>query len=628
MKVKVTGQFSMRARRLCALGAVLALCAAHGERESITAVMGGVQREYAREAIPLSYVLVDSRTRRVGATDVPVYTDIRSFLSAQRAYRVHVPLTIVVRQGANCGNARIAYGFVFTAKGAKDAAAEPVMATIHWSDLPLEPGPNEWTLTSDWVIECDKQLVTAGHGFLVETSNGMIETRDKPGKNDKVVGSVADMLFPFQMSHWPLRSGMAGSWVESEFPNLELRDVRGDEQFQKANFMVFTDDETSPGVGSMSTDMMGSLVRNALATWVNPYLRATYTNTWSSQPWATNVAAIDDSGLQGAYLAYYLRNNPNDADANDLLLKNLVNRGEQELAGRVYTRSVNAFPQWEEYWFRQYLPCCSNAVERRAELIAFRRDHPDSVFALEQLSASYVAEGEWRLAKKMTQRWLELQPSNVFAHAAMATICKAQGLGNAAQAELSRIIRLVQPLDPAVTGFYGRGTAAYRQFLLADAALNASNIDRGVMLLRTSLAADPAYYPALLENGDHYLRYGVPGSARDSFAGALEVVPSHPRALAGMAALYAASGKTKSIRRYQDQLWTTLRPLIDDQAAYRNWTNVATLAKYVLTGSPGQAEALKRYIQALIKLRLYDEASRLLYEATETARRARISSPR
>ena len=609
-----------RATRI--LCCVLALCSAVlAEHTGLTVVQGDAWREYDSHAIPFSYALISSRNRVVGAAKLPFYSGIKSFPSASRIYRVHVPISIVVRQGTRCDNATIAYCFSFVSTSSRGTNSTLALTDFRWLDIPLSPGPNEWTLSSDWMVECDKQFSRSDQGFLVEKSNGELDVRQKVSREDKVIGSVASLLFPFSVDYWALRRGIAGKWIESEFPNLVLRNVTGDEQFQNVHYMVFTDDPDSPCAGNLASNTFAALVRSTMKDWKNPYDPVpSYTNTVDQQPWATNFAAIDDPALAGAYLAYQLRHEDTNCDAADLLLRNLVERGETELASRVYARCIRTFPEWHEYWFRIYLPCFKDADERRAALVSYLRDHPDSIFAMSQLASSYVKEQQWRLAKKLLGRIVELQPSNVPAHATLAHVAEREGRQADAMTDRCRAVRLVQPVDPALTGFYGRGSVAYQKFILGDAALNASNIDRGVALLRSALSADPTFFPALLRVADYYAHIGVAATARANFLEALGAAPGQPKAIAGLAALHQSADKPTAVRKYQDQLWSVLKPVVDDEVRVRNWTNAVSLTQCMLAGYPRHAEALKLNITALLRLGLYDVASAKLYHATDPNR--------
>lgn len=577
------------------------------------------RREYSRTVLPLTCALADSRPRRVGANQTyPYYYNIRSFSSVQRVYRVHVPIEIQARGGLK-PRARILYAFRFSSW--KDARGEPEprarsipdFTRWRWADVVLQPGKHEWHVTSEWMIEADKSLWTGGDDLLVRTRDGTIKIAKRVQKDEQSLGRVIDTFFPYVIHYWATQQGIDGEWLEEEFPQLIVREVRGDEVYDGLWFMIFPEDETLPAVGNMSEELTDRFLAHVIKTWENPYPPLAHvTNRWMERAWMTNVMQLADPGVRVAYLWRQLRSDPTDIDAADLLLLNAIVRGDSEQVARAYALCRTLFPGWKEYWFRQYWSSITDAETKRALLIAFHREEPGSVFALQTLVDMYTNEARYRSARRLLSAWLALQPSNVHAHAALLRLARKEQRPRDAQLAQATIIRLVNPGDCVVTGFYGRGSVAYEQYLRGQNCERAGDTEHALAALRRSTHNDPGYYPALLRSAHLNHQRGVATAAHTGYRAVLAVCSNHPAALRGLACLYQEAGQTRSAQRAQEQLWQALQPVIAREYERQNWTNVANLARYVLDALPSHRAAQLLYAEATTRLGLYDDASATL----------------
>lgn len=611
---------------LLAAGLRLACAGAAALEEPLQVTLREPRREYARAALRLTCALADSRMRRVGTNQTyPYYYNIRSFTSMQRVYRVHVPMEIQTRRGLK-PRARILYAFQFSSRldgrGGQETRARttPDFTRMHWADVMLQPGKHEWHVTSEWLIEADKSLWTGGDDLLVRTRDGTIKIAKRVQQDEVSLGRVIDTFFPYVVHYWATQEGIDGQWLEEEFPQLIIREVRGDEVYDGLLFMIFPEDETVPAVGNMSEELTDRFVSHVIKTWENPYPPpAQVTNRWRERTWMTNVMQLADPGVRVAYLWRQLRSDPTDIDAADLLLLNAIIRGDSEQVARAYALCRTLFPGWKEYWFRQYWSSITDAETKRALLIAFHREEPGSVFALQTLADMYANEGRYRSAKRLLTAWLALQPSNVHAHAALLRLARKEQRPRDAQLAQAAIIRLVNPGDRVLTGFYGRGSVAHDHYLRAQSFVRAGDSERALAALRRSTHSDPGYYPALLRSAQLHHQRGAATPAHAGYRAVLAACSNHPAALRGLACLHQEAGQTRNAQRLQEQLWQALQPLIARESERQNWTNVANLARYVLDALPSHRAAQVLYAEAVTRLGLYDEASATLSSLGTTA---------
>ncbi len=608
---------------VCALlaSAVLAWRGAAQDDEPLQVTVGEARREYSRAALALTYAAADSRSRRAGATQTyPYYYQLRTFKTAQRVYRVHVPLEIQARGGL-APRARVVYAFQFSTRqdgrGGQGSRARrnPNFTDMRWADVVLQPGKHDWHITSEWMVEADRSLFSGADDLIVRTREGQIKIVQRRGQDETVLGRVIDTFFPYQIHYWAAQDGCADQWLEEEFPRLIVRNVNGDEVYDGLVFMVFPDDENLPATGNMSDEIVERFIRQLTGGWESPYPPpATVTNRWQEQAWATNVMRLDDAGLRVAYLSRIVRSNPTDLDAADLLMRSAVQRGDSEQIARVYAICRSLFPGWKEYWFRQYLGSLSSEETRRAALAAFRLEEPRSVFVLQTLADLYITEERLRSAKRLLNEWLAIESSNVHALARVATIAKREGRMRDMRVAQGAIVRLIQPGDAAVTGFYGRGSAAHTQYLQARNFIRADDGERALAALRRSTQSDPAYYPSLLRTAQMHHQRAVAPAALSSYRETLAACSNHPAALRGLAVLYQEAGQTRSAQRAQEQLWRVLAPLAERERQREDWTNVATVTRYVLDALPAHRAAQLMHADALTRLGLYDDASAMLWE--------------
>jgi len=600
-----------------------------GAEEALRVTLKEPRREYSRAGLALTYAVADARMRRVGATDqmYPYYYNVRAMQSGQRVYRVHVPVEIEARGGEK-PRARILYAFQFSSRldgrGGQETRARvtPDFSRLRWAEVLLQPGKHTWHVTSEWMIEADKSLWSGGDDLLVRTKDGTIKIAKRLLPDEESLGRVIDTFFPYPIHYWATQEGMEGEWLEEEFPRVMIREVRGDEVYDGLHFMIFPEDETLPAVGNMDEGMVEQFLAHVMQGWENPYPPpAEVTNRWEERAWATNVMQIADAGVRVAYLWRQLQKDPGDIDAADMLLASAVMRGEWEQMGRAYALCCRLFPGWKEYWFRQYWRSLPPGETQRAVLIAYHREKPDSVFALRTLAEMYMQEERYRSAKRLLNSWLALEPSNVHAHAALMRLARKERRPRDAQLAQAAIVRLVNPGEGVLTGFYGRGSVAHEHYLQAQNFIRAGDSERALAALRRSMHSDAAYYPAMLRSAQINHERGVAAAARMGYRAVLGVYSNHPAALRGLACLYQEAGQMRSAQRAQEQLWRALQPLIGRECERENWTNVANLARYVLEALPVHRAAQLLYAEAMTRLGLYEEASAALWQLGGAATR-------
>ncbi|NLF38468.1 hypothetical protein GX586_03425 [bacterium] len=620
---------SVRVTFLCAAAvtaAVLRAGSAAGDPSllappSVTVIVGSARTEYAPIGRDMTYVLPDERMRTVGEQERPYYFNPRAFKVDQRLFRVHVPLRIIPRRAPAPRSATILYSFLMTTmRGVTTQTSAYVEKTVSGFPfqsvtIPLSPqGATEWTVSSDWMVDSDRSLWDPGQSVLIETSQGGLRGAQRQRSSDQTVRTVADYYFPQRLAYWSQQYGVDGRWPETSFPKLVLRLVRGNEKYAGCYIEVFAGDSGVPCAGSFPYAQLKSIAGGLTNAWVNPYRTAqAYTNRWQSRAWAAQYRKLRDPGVQAGFLARMQRQDPDDSDAAELLLRNFAERGDIERAGRVYKTCREAWPRWSEHWFRIYLGSMTDPLTRRAALMAYRRDNPSSGYVLEQLAFEFIADQRWSVAQRLLPEWERLEPSNIFVHFAIAAVLEGVRDETGARAALGQAIRSALPAETSATGIYAMGTSSGDWYLRGrNAALSGTN-DLAAIYLRKALADDPRNYCAQITLGDVYLSQGVAAPAARSYDEALRIAPDHPAALAGLAAVNRRLGRAGAASQYQERLWNVLERQVRDSIDNGNWTNVAVLTRFAAGELEQQIDAMLMYARALFKLGMYEESSEALY---------------
>jgi len=544
------------------------------------------------------------------------FARVREEACAQHIYRLQVPVRITCHAASVPRMATLCYAFAYESRQddlrpSLRALTNLLAASLQVVDIPLQAGITEWTLTSRWMVELDPRLWGASDGYLEEARNGRTRQRSRAARGTATSRALSSFFLPYRLAMWVPEQGLDGAWPESEFPHLVIREVQGNEAVAGLAVYVFTGAAHLSGGGTTDNRGLEQLVQQFLPQAVNPHRQAPiFTNTWEARGWAGAIAHATDPSLRAALLARVTREQPDDRDAADLLLRTLAQQDDASRAYRVYQQYAQRFGDLSEHWFQQYYQAVGEAMARRAALVAFRRAHPESAWALEQLTEEMIADEQWGLARRLVTEWLAREPSNATVYVRAAHIAEAQHREDDARRYLTTALAIVLPLDTVVTGMYHRGSAAYREYLLGMDALRDNEYERARAYLRQAVAHDPTFYPAMLAQAQFFLTNAIASAARRELNLALRVAPDHPAALSMLAR--QQTRRRASSASVVERLRAVLQPRIDAAMLRQDWTNVATMTRVLLEAAPEHTPTRVAYALALLRVQQYDDASAAL----------------
>ena len=575
--------------------------------------VGDPRYEYKSVRGVNSYVIADRKKRVVLKKDYYEYYNLNSYKTKQRFFRVHIPITLTPNLGDLPESVNIIYSFSFDSIYKIKEENKTVMHKkeirfpYKWEQIPLTlAGKTEWTLTSEWMVQSDKDIWDNGD-FIVETDSGVIKIVSQPPIKARSVQPLVTLYFPFTISYRSQQNGFNGKWQETVFPKFIYRKVEGNEVYSGCKFQILSArDDVSP-CGSLDAKELKRLFENLKTEWKNPYTNSfVFTNLWEAKSWARQLKKIAAPKLKAAFLSRICITNPDDSDAADLLLSQLVALNEIEKASRVYAKCTKRWPQWSEHWFKNYMPVINNELTRRALLMSHLRAHPKSGFALKELTFSLLKSERLRAAEKLAKKWRAIEPSNIFVYASFAQIAEKNDNEDDAARAYSQAIRYAIPPQ---TNRCAIG-AGYAYYLKGNNFLKAGKTDTALRFFRKYLTFTNSA-SAHLKTGDAYKNAGLKTSAVKSYKQTLQLSPNHPGALAGLIRSYK---KSNTIKFYQKKLEKVLVPLIQKQIKKNNLTNALELAKFLLDVYPNSLQTKEIYIRALIHLELYEQASAELYK--------------
>jgi len=565
-----------------------------------------------------SYILADTRIHTVFKKEYPEYYNLQEFKAKQRFYRVHLPITLTPNFGNLPKTVDLSYSFFFNSiykeRTGKSTSIKrtPISFPFKWEKVPISAGGiTEWFLTSEWMVESDKEIWNNSE-LLIEDSSGNLKIVKQPGKNDRWSTPLVDLYFPFSITYWSDRSGFDNRWTDTIFPEFIYREVKGNEVFDSCNVQVFASNSDSPSCGTLDVKDLSKLFNRLKNKWKNPYEnKYVYTNLWKTSSWAAKYKKIVEPKLKAAFLSRICLEFPNDSDAAELLLKQLAINEDSEKAGRIYVRCKKKWPKWSEYWFKIYLSSVKDEPTRRALLMSFLREYPYSGFALNKLSYSLIKDERIGPAKHLTDKWESIEPSNIYVYSAQAEIAKLEDNEDKLQLAYSQAIRFTLPAKTNISF----NSSGYNLYVRGYNLLKAGDTGKALRYFRKALTITNSV-ACYLRIGDTYLKIGLTASAIKSYKKALSLSPDHPGALSGIIRSYKKVKDSHSEKTYQKRLVNIISPLAREVISKKDWTNAVGLAKYVLDVYPDSQFMQETYIRSLIHLGLFDKASENLYKAT------------
>jgi hypothetical protein len=592
------------------LSVVMALCRPCTADELFTVTLGRPQREYAPERVNAPCGVAIPEPVRSNN-----YTGVRETLSEHRLYRVNIPITITCHAARTPKMATLCYAFSYDVRRDDTIRAPAAMTNfplgkLRIIDVPLRPGATTWTVTSDWLLEMDPSIWRPRDRYIEESNRGRTRVRQQQTRSARSSRALSSFIFPYRLTAWVPQRGLDGAWYEATYPHVMVRSVEGTESVNGIAVYAFTDNANLNGAGTLNLEGLRKLAEHCVATADSPYQRTfAYTNQWMLRPWAGTVMRTSDHALRAAMLARILRETPDDSDAADLLLHELVQLGDAERAFRVYQECAARFPALQEYWFELYYNALSNPAAKRAALTAVRREYPHCAFALEKLTEESMAGELWGLARRLCNEWQAREPGNPRIFLYQATIATAERRDDDARRALTTALVLTAPMDTAVTGMYRRGSAAYLEYLRGCVA-STNHFADARMYFRRALRLDDSYFPAAVELARLYMTNVVAYAAQEYVTRALRAAPEHPATLSLAGQMPGARVGGGAIERLRGQLLPRAQ-----QALLRgDWTNAADLTRCLLDADPAHIETRLLHARALQHLQLYDEASRTLYD--------------
>jgi len=588
-------------------------------------IEGEVYYEYSSREIDNTFALANVREKSIGSGSAPFYHNPRTIETDNRLYRVHIPLKIIPARHDLPDTATIVYQFIYKTQvlqvSGKDKRLKETTRTgpFKTEKVPLSKGVTEWTISSDWLVQCDRDLWDPSSAYLIENYKGQRKLTRTARSKDMSYSSVAQYYFPFTLSYWDVQDGFRNNWLETRFPRLILRKVDGNEKYVSHTFELFTGSDSHGPAGTANLSELRKVSKELLSDWENPYRSGNaFSNTWERKPWAATIRKLKSPPLQSAFLARITKQHSDDIDAHDLLLKSLAKSYDSGRASRVYLRCMMKWPKWHEHWFRVYLSSIQDETVRRAALIAYIRDNPASGFAHEELVTSLIAASRWSTAKRLIATWERLEPSNAHVYASAALIAEAESRESEERSAVHRTIVCAIAGKRANIQAYKEGSPAHTWYLRGRNQLLADKPSVAQSRLRRALAHDAEYFPAHLTMGNSYLSQGINASAKGYFEKALNVYSNHPAALSGLARVYANVGRSRVSTRYRKRVWQTMKPFAEHEITAGNWTNAAEITRYIIDTAGTVPEAIIMHATALIKLGMYDQASSVLYDLPDT----------
>ncbi|MCK5852559.1 tetratricopeptide repeat protein [bacterium] len=563
-----------------------------------------------------SYILADTKQRTVNERKYSEYYNLQDFKAKQRFFRVHIPVIIKPNFSSLPDVVNLSYSFSFESiyrkkvDNKKQINKSVINFPFKWEKIPLLTGvATKWTVSSEWMVKSDKDIWD-NSDILVENSFGKLKIVSKESKSDRWAQPLVDLYFPFSISYWSDQKGVDNLWPDEIFPELVYREVKGNEVFLGCSVQVFPPDSDDLSCGTLEIDDLSKLFNNLKKDWINPYKnKNVYTNLWKESSWAAKYEKIADQRLKAAFLSRICHKFPDDSDAAEMLLKQLAINKDSEKAGRIYVKCKKKWPRWAEHWFKIYLSSVKDEPTRRALLMAFRREQPNSGFALYKLTDSLIKDERTGPAKRLAKTWQSIEPSNIYVYAAQVDIAKLNDNEDKLKIAYNQAIRFALPVQTNIC-LSGPG---YNLYVKGCNLLKAGNIEDALRYFRKTLTITNSA-ACHLRIGDAYLKAGITASAIRSYKKALDLSPKHPAALSGILHSYNKIKDSHSEKPYQKSLENVISPLVKKEILKKNWTNAIALAKYVLDAYPDSYTMSCAYIRSLIHLGLFDQASEKLYK--------------
>jgi len=135
-----------------------------------------------------SYILADTRIHTVLKEEYPEYYNLQEFKAKQRFYRVHLPITLTPNFGNLPKTVDLSYAFFFNSiyreRTGKSTSIKktPISFPFKWEKVPISAGgKTEWFLTSEWMVESDKEIWNNGK-LLIENNLGKLKIATSPVK--------------------------------------------------------------------------------------------------------------------------------------------------------------------------------------------------------------------------------------------------------------------------------------------------------------------------------------------------------------------------------------------------------------------------------------------------------------
>jgi|GEM_PF-2596221 len=595
------------------------LAANSAEPFSIT--VGSPQIEYSASSFPYTFASLDIKDRQTAGAALPEYHNLQTYHSDHKFFRVNLTLTITPRSGGVPEIISILYSFSYNSEiyelteEGKIHNKKKIDFPLKLEEIPIKKtGITKWTITSPWMVKSPREYWDPYKGGFVRSDSGRYELVREAKKFHAFFEPISKFYFPFDISYWSEKYSEK-KWPEILFPSFTVRKVEGNETYSGCKFQVFTGGLSDPATGNIGLPTLHSFVNQVTNDWENPYEnKNVYSNNWEKKEWAAKYRKIVAQDLKTAFLARICLADPNDSDAADLLLQNLAEKKDNEKARQVYLRCKLTWPKFSEYWFNIYYKSLQNEVTKRAAVMAFRRDHPDSGFALGTLVRMLIDSGRLSAANSLHNIWKEKEPSNIFVYAAEAQLAKSQNNTQKEKQALSKIIQLSG--DKSKINISSKAASrCYQLYLAALNLIKSKKYNTALINLRTAINANTNFVPAYVAMGETYADLKVFGLAKKQFEAAFALDPENPAVLAGL--IRYSTPKAK----YQKKLWTVLKPEINIQKNKGNWTNALNIAQFaypLLEGSnPLLIDLVVSYAESLIELKLYENASVILYDISQ-----------
>ncbi len=585
--------------------------------EVVSVSVGAPQIEYSTVALPHTFVSADIKKRNIKTKIYNEYHNLQTYKTDHKLFRVHLPLKITPRRSGVSDVISILYSFSYKyelfkiIEDKKEHIEKFLSFPVKIEKIPLkDSGTTEWILTSDWMVKSDRKYWDPHKGGFAIKENGKYELVKEAKKNYSFFVPISKFYFPFEISYWSENS-LEEKWPEVDFPEFFVRKIEGNETYAGCSFQIFTGGLSEPAIGNISLPDLHSFVKQITNNWKNIYSKnSVYSNCWERKSWALKFRKIAGIKLKTAFLARVCLTNPEDSDAADLLLQILAAQKENEKARQVYLRCKRSWPDFSEYWFKQYFNSLEKGITKRAAIMAFKREHPDSGFAIGTLVDLLIKSERWSSANSQQKLWAKKEPSNIFVYSAAVKLAQSEKNSEAEKKALCKIIQLSMDRSKLNISPYA-GTKIHDLYLTALNLQKSKKHNIALLTLRKALELNTNFAPIHVTMGKIYADLKVYGSAKKQFETALAIEPENPAALAGLIRYSKVSGK------YQKKLWSILKPEIIKQKNKGNWTNALNLAKFEFqlleNVNKLYIDVAVSYIESLIQLKQYESASELLY---------------